>query len=207
MAVVAERYGGYVAKYAGDAVLVTFGAPVAQEDHAERALLVALRMHSELDETVSQLPKETSGLRLHIGVNSGRVVAGMFGGEVSHYSILGDAVNLAQRLESVAPPGETYVGELTYRLAEPHFEFAPVGNLALRGKEQSVPAWRLLGERTDRPEVNPDVRSQRRALIGRERELAVTSEFTKRLLGGRGGLLVVQGEPGIGKSRLIDELR
>lgn len=111
LAVVAERYGGYVAKYAGDAVLVTFGAPVAQEDHAERALLVALRMHSELDETVSQLPKETSGLRLHIGVNSGRVVAGMFGGEVSHYSILGDAVNLAQRLESVAPPGETYVGD------------------------------------------------------------------------------------------------
>src|SRR5439155_14197861 len=95
LAGIAERYGGTIAKYAGDALLVFFGAPVAQEDHAVRALLVAAEMHRQLAAALPRLPAEAQGLELHIGVNSGHVVAGVFGGDVgTDYSILGDAVNL-----------------------------------------------------------------------------------------------------------------
>ena len=199
LAAVAEYLGGYVAKYAGDALLVIFGAPVALEDHAVRAVMVALRMHAELAGALPELSPEASGLRLHVGVNSGRVVAGMFGGEVRDYSILGDTVNLAQRLESVAPPGETYVGELTYGLTRGRFDFAPLGELTLKGKERSVRGWRLLGERVEQAE-EAAARGGVRSLVGRERELATVSHLVEGVSEGRGALLLVTGDAGIGKS-------
>src|SRR5688572_12025535 len=103
LAGIAERYEGFVAKYAGDALLVFFGAPVAREDDAARALEVALEMHASLPRLMADLPADAAGLELHIGVNTGHVISGMYGGDLrSDYSILGDAVNIAQRLESAA---------------------------------------------------------------------------------------------------------
>lgn len=193
------RYDGYVSKYAGDALLALFGAPVAHEDDAARALRVALEMHAELERIKERLPAEAADLTLHIGVNSGHAIARILGSEARmDYSVLGDSVNLAQRLESAAPAGATYVSETTVRLTRHEFEFEPVGELILKGKAEPVPAWRLVGERTTA--IAPVD-----ALVGREPELAVVDEALAELDSGRGSVLVVSGEPGIGKSRLTAE--
>src|ERR671935_630131 len=161
------RYEGYVEKFAGDALLALFGAPVTHEDDPERALRVALEMHAELERLCAELPHEAE-LTLHVGVNSGHGIARILGSEARvDYAVLGDSVILAQRLESAAPPGETYVSEATVRLTEPDFEFEPVGELTLKGKAEPVPAWRLVGARAQR------ATAVRPTLIGREAELAL----------------------------------
>ena len=108
------RYEGFVEKFAGDALLVLFGAPVAHEDDAVRAVLVAAEMHRELANLRVKLGDEARDLTLHIGINSGHGVARLIGSAVRmDYAVLGDSVILAQRLESAAPPNETYIGEAT----------------------------------------------------------------------------------------------
>src|SRR5919198_5164156 len=137
------RYEGYVEKFAGDALLALFGAPVSHEDDAERALRVALEMHAELARLCADLPHDAE-LTLHVGVNSGHGIARILGSEARmDYAVLGDSVILAQRLESAAPPGETYVSEMTMWLAEERFHFEPVRALTLKGKSEPVPASRL----------------------------------------------------------------
>ena len=205
LAAVAERYGGFVAKFAGDALLVVFGAPVAQEDHAVRGLLMSLDMRQELATSVRQLPPQARGLQLHVGVNSGWVVAGMFGGETADYSVLGDAVNLAQRLQSVAPPGEIYVGERTAQLARGQFELVALGELHLKGMTRPVRAWQLVGAVKVGHGLPTWAGADR--FVGREPEMARAGRVLELLTGGHGAAFAVVGEPGIGKSRFIQELR
>jgi class 3 adenylate cyclase/tetratricopeptide (TPR) repeat protein len=195
---VVGRYGGYVEKFAGDALMALFGAPVSHEDDAERALRVGLEMHAELARLVQDLPHNAQ-LTLHVGINSGHGIARILGSEARmDYAVLGDSVILAQRLESAAPPGETYVSEMTVRLTEDVFEFEPVGELTLKGKSAPVAAWRLVGERAERrPVVRP-------SLIGREKELRRVDDVLAALRDGHGGLLAIIGEAGIGKSRLTE---
>jgi class 3 adenylate cyclase/tetratricopeptide (TPR) repeat protein len=198
---VVGRHGGYVEKFAGDALMALFGAPVSHEDDAARAVRTALEMHSELDRVVAKLPHEAD-LTLHVGINSGHGIARILGSEARmDYAVLGDAVILAQRLESAAPPGETYVSETTVRLTAEEFDFAPVGELALKGKAEPVPTWRLVGA------VTPVESVEESDLIGRESELAVLDEVVAELEGGQGGLVLVIGEAGIGKSRLLGSAR
>jgi adenylate cyclase len=196
------RYDGYVEKFAGDALLALFGAPVAHEDDAARALLVALEMHRDLARMCEELPHQAE-LTLHVGVNSGHGIARILGSEARmDYAVLGDSVILAQRLESAAPSGETYVSELTQQLTQDRFEFEPVGELTLKGKSEPVFAWRLVGDRR-----GPIRRVGDTALLGRREELAVGMRLLESLAGGLGGVLCVTGEPGIGKSRLTEEVR
>jgi class 3 adenylate cyclase len=144
------RYDGFVEKFAGDALLALFGAPVAHEDDANRALRVALEMHRELARLRCELPN-AEDLTLHVGVNSGRGIARIIGSKIrTDYGVLGDAVILAQRLESVTPSGQTYVSESTYGLTRNAFEFEFVGELTLKGKSAAVPGWRLVGEKSAR---------------------------------------------------------
>jgi adenylate cyclase len=199
LSTIVGRYEGYVEKFAGDALLALFGAPITHEDDAGRALIVALEMHAELERLCSDLPYEAE-LTLHVGVNSGHGVARIIGSEARmDYSVLGDSVILAQRFESAAPSGETYVGELTKKLTDDMFEFESVGDLTLKGKAEPVPAWRLLGRRTTRVLRGGDGGA---VLVGRDRELAAISDVLDALNGGRGGIVTVVGEPGVGKSRL-----
>jgi adenylate cyclase len=198
---VVGRYDGYVEKFAGDALLALFGAPVSHDDDAERALRVALEMHQELARMVRDLPHQAE-LTLHVGVNSGHGIARILGSEARmDYAVLGDSVILAQRLESAAAPGETYVSETTVRLTEGRFDFDPVGELNLKGKAEPVPAWRLVGERED---AGPAVSH---SLVGRETELAMIDEALAGLPDRRGMVLTISGEPGIGKSRLTMAVR
>src|SRR4051812_43988754 len=194
---VVGRYDGYVEKFAGDALMALFGAPVAHEDDAVRALHVALEMHRELARVVTELDHDAE-LTLHVGINSGHGIARILGSEARmDYAVLGDAVILAQRLESAAPPGETYVSETTVHLTSDEFEFAPVGDLTLKGKAEPVPAWRLVGPRA------ADYVVEQGALIGRDRELELVDDVLADLRSGQGGVLLITGEAGIGKSRLL----
>ncbi len=204
---IVSRYDGYVEKFAGDALLALFGAPVSHEDDAARALLVALEMHRELGRMAEKLPG-AGDLTLHVGVNSGHGIARILGSEARmDYAVLGDSVILAQRLESAAPKGETYVSELTVKLTEDGFEFEPVGELTLKGKAEPVPAWRLLGERRRRGAVVDRAAAPAHRLVGRDEELHAVGEIVEGLRRGRGGVVTVVGEPGVGKSRLTEEVR
>lgn len=196
LAGIAERYGGFVAKYAGDALLCLFGAPISHEDDAQRALLAALEMQSTLPTLLEPLGPQAGHLTIHIGVNTGKVVAGAVGSVAqADYSVLGDSVILAQRLESVCPPGQTYVGTSTRDRCAEEFDFEDLGDLQLKGKLHAVRALRLIGRRR----VGTDTT---RPLIGRGSELsAVLSTIERR------GVVVVFGEPGVGKSRLLAEAR
>jgi class 3 adenylate cyclase/tetratricopeptide (TPR) repeat protein len=199
------RYEGYVEKFAGDALLALFGAPVTHEDDAERALRVALEMHSELARLSAGLPHQAE-LTLHVGINSGHGIARILGSEARmDYAVLGDSVILAQRLESAAPPGETYVSEMTTRLAKGHFDFEPLGELTLKGKSEPVAAWRLIGQRRHgRPATRKGVST---ALVGRDEELARLSQALDSIGDGTGTVVSLTGEPGIGKSRLTAAAR
>src|SRR6186997_2092326 len=193
---VVGRHGGYVEKFAGDALMALFGAPVSHEDDAARALRTALEMHAELARIVPTLPHEPE-LTLHVGVNSGHGIARILGSEARmDYAVLGDSVILAQRLESAAPPGETYVSETAMRLTEDQFRFDSVGELQLKGKSEPVQAWRLVGERS-RGRAGRSAAS----LVGRARELRSVASALD------GAVVTVTGEPGVGKSHLVEASR
>ncbi len=143
---VVDHYGGHVDKYIGDEIMVLFGAPVAYEDHAERALRAALEMRPALqsfneqmagDPQLAALPPEMRTLAMHVGINSGLVIAGGIGAQdLQQYSVVGDAVNVASRLTDLSQPGQVLVGEATYQLTAPLFDFAPLPSVTLKGKQE-----------------------------------------------------------------------
>lgn len=198
----AVRYDGYVSKFAGDALLCLFGAPVAHEDDAERALLAAMAMRQALADVVPDLPEHARHLTLHIGVNTGHVVAALFGNEVrTDYSVLGDAVNTAQRLESQTPSGQIYVGDATRAIAGDRFTYEDAGLLTMKGKAEPVRAWRLTGLGDDR------AHAAARPLIGRDAELHACITALAPVHSGGQAALGIAGDPGVGKTRLLEEVR
>ena len=196
-----QRYEGTVEKYMGDAVMAVFGAPVSHEDDAERTVRAALEMQGALTLLNDWLERE-HGLRLalRVGISSGEVVSGLLANDVqSAYTVVGDTVNTAQRLESIAAPGAIVVGPTTYRLAARAFEFEPLGPTALKGKAQAVKAYRVIRSKDDA------VADGSTPLIGRSAELALLRQALAGSVLGQGRALTVAGEAGVGKSRLIAE--
>ena len=197
------RYGGTIDKYIGDAVMAVFGAPVSHEDDAERAINAALAMQSAITGLNADLERR-HGVRLglRIGVNTGEVVAGMLAGEFqAAYTVVGDAVNTAQRIEAAAPPGEVVVSATTRRLTIHDFEFVELLPMRLKGKAELLQPYRVVRRRYE--EIAPDATP----FVGRESELALLREAIIDAVLGRGRLIVVTGEAGIGKSRLVGEFR
>ena len=200
MRAVIERHGGIVEKFIGDAVTAVFGVPVRREDDALRAVRAALEMRAAQERLNDEL-QERFGVRLRVrtGVNTGEVVAGDPG--LGQAFVVGDAVNVAARLEQVAGEGEILVGSDTERLVRDVAVLEPVPALELKGKRERVPAFRLAdGER-------PPARDGEVALVGRERELAALhAAFARCAERGSCELVTLLGAPGIGKSRLVREL-
>jgi adenylate cyclase len=139
------RYEGTLDKYIGDAIMAVFGAPLDMKDHAERAIRTALEMQERLGEWNSE-HKDGPSLRIRIGVNSGKAVAGEIGSvNKREYTVLGDTVNTASRLESgVAKPGAVVIGENTYAMVAGLFECRPLGSFSLKGKEREVRVYEVI---------------------------------------------------------------
>ena len=197
---VVGRHDGYVDKYSGDALLAFFGAPVSHEDDVERAVAVALEMHDRLAAVKPGLGAAAQDLGLHIGINTGHAIALVIDNQVrTDYSVLGDAINVAQRLESQAGPGETFVGALTERATYRDFEYESLGPVALKGKAAPVAAWRLLGRR--RLPESPSV------FVGRHPERDALHQALDRVASLSGEVIVVSGPAGVGKTSLIADAR
>ena len=201
-AAVAQRYGGGSVEYTGDGVMAIFGAPVALEDHAFRACLAALAIQEEANRLAAEVARRDGvALRLRVGLNSGRVIAGEIGSGSLGYTATGEPVGFAQRMESVAPPGGVMLSESTARLVEHTVMLGEPEWMRIKGRDQPVSARRLLAISA------PDglVGRTEASLVGRRWEMAALDAMVDRTIGGRGAVVNVVGPPGIGKSRTARE--
>jgi adenylate cyclase len=200
-----ERYEGFVEKFVGDAVMAVFGAPRAHEDDPERGLRAALLMRDQMDVLNRRWERRVGRpLALHIGINTGPVVAGRIGSTAdAAYAVTGDTVNTAARLQSAAPSGEIFIGDATYQLTQHAFAFAPREEIALKGKSEPVGIYRLLGPLATRLSARGlEGLGLAAPLVGRERELGRMQAVFDEMRAGRAQVLSLIGEPGAGKSRL-----
>jgi class 3 adenylate cyclase len=200
---VVQHFGGTVDKFTGDGIMAVFGAPVALEDHALRACLAALGSQEETARLAGEV-KDRDGidLRLRVGLNSGQVIAGEIGSRSLGYTAVGEQVGMAQRMESVAPPGAVMLSESTARLVEGAATLGEVERVRIKGTDQPVCAQRLLGVLERRHAVG---RAESN-LVGRRWEIAAIESLLDRAVDGQGTVVGVVGPPGIGKSRLVREV-
>ena len=203
---IVQKYGGTVDKFIGDEIRALFGAPVAHENDPERALRAALDMMIEL---VRFNTDRNTDLGLHFGINTGLVLAGGIGaGNRQEYSVMGDAANLAARLEEASERGQIFVGPDTYRLTAPLFEFTALEPLKLKGKADPVPVYQLLSTKAQPGNIRGlESHGILSPLVGRHAEASVFSSKLAHLLEGQGSIVAVIGEAGLGKSRLVAEIR
>lgn len=200
---VINEYQGTVDKFIGDEIMALFGAPKAHERHAELACGAALGMFEALQQFNH---KNRTSLDMHIGINTGLVIAGGIGSEGrQEYSVMGDAVNLAARLKDAATRGEVFVGSEVQALTNHHFNFNALPPLRLKGKNELVRTWRLQSRKTQ-----PGIQREgtlRSTLIGRETELRALTSLFFNLENGQGSRISIIGDAGIGKSRLMTEVQ
>jgi class 3 adenylate cyclase len=204
------RYEGTIAQLQGDAMLAFFGAPVAHEDDPERAIRAALDMISDTAEFSRELKAAREiDFRIRAGINSGPVMVGNVGSDLRYeYTALGDAMNVAARMEAAAEPGQVLITANTYRFVADAFDVEDLGGITVKGKAEPVHAYRVIGLKA--------VRGRRRGLesvglssplVGRSAELDTLRSAFSIVQAGRGRVAVIVGEPGIGKSRLLGEFR
>ena len=202
-AAVVQRYGGTVDKFTGDGIMAVFGAPVALEDHAIRACLAALGVQDEARRLAVDVgERDGVELQLRVGLNSGQVIAGEIGSGPFGYTAVGEPVGMAQRMESVAPPGGVMLSAPTARLVDGAATLGESELVQIKGADAPMPARRLLGmgdghRAVGRAESN---------LVGRRWEMAAVEALLDRAIDGHGAVVGVVGPPGIGKSRLVREV-
>jgi class 3 adenylate cyclase len=200
--VVIQRFGGTVDKFTGDGIMALFGAPVALEDHALRACMAALGIQEQANGLAATVEdRDGVTLQLRVGLNSGQVIAGEIGSGALGYTAVGEQVGMAQRIESVAPPGGVMLSDSTARLVESVAILGEAESVRIKGADAPVPARRLLGM-ADEPRGSGRAESD---LVGRRWEMSTVEGLLERVIDGHGAVLGVAGPPGIGKSRLVRE--
>ncbi|HUG48459.1 MAG TPA: ABC transporter substrate-binding protein [Candidatus Limnocylindria bacterium] len=203
-----EAYGGTVKDLAGDGCLALFGAPVTHEDDAERAVRTALRIVRDIEDYGRDVARSWSvdGFAARVGVATGAVVVGTVGaGSRTEYGAFGDAVNVAARLQAAAEPGTVMCAAATHRLVAELFDWSPAQELRLKGKSEPVTAHVVAGP-SHRGRVGR-ASPQQVPLVGRQDEMTRLLDAASGLSAGTGAVVLLSGEPGIGKSRLVSELR
>lgn len=201
------HYEGTLAHMMGDAILAFFGAPIAHEDDPQRAVLAGLEILRGIGPYCEQI-KQQWGLdfSVRVGVNTGLVVVGAVGTDMRlEYTAMGDAVNLAARMEQTAEPGTVQLTEYTQRLIAPLFDFEDLGAIEVKGKTDPVQAYRVLGKKAD-PGRLRGIEGLDSPLVGRDREMESLLAAINDLRQGRGQIVSVMGEAGLGKSRLVSDL-
>src|SRR5437879_307975 len=202
-----HRYEGTINQFLGDGVMALFGAPIAHEDHAQRALGAALSIQANLKPLAEDIER-VHGIefRMRIGINTGPVVVGAIGRDLRmDYTAVGDTTNLAARLLNIAKPGQIVVSRYTQHLRDGFFLFEDLGEFEVKGKTHPIRAYALTGESRGRTRLEVSKDRGLTPLIGREAELARLHAAQRRAAGGQGLVLLVTGEPGQGKSRLLYE--
>jgi adenylate cyclase len=201
-AAITRRYGGTVDKFTGDGIMALFGAPVALEDHAFRACLAALDIQEQIVQLADEVQRRDGVvLRLRVGLNSGRVIAGEISSDARAYTAVGEQVGLAQRMESVAPPGGVMLSESTARLVEHVTVLGALELVHVKGAEEPLPARRLLRVAAEHVAFG----RREPTLVGRTWEMNTVAGVLDQAINGAGCVVGVVGPPGIGKSRLTRE--
>ena len=201
------EYEGTIARLLGDGLLAFFGAPIAHEDDPQRAILAGLSIIQGIADFRRTIEQEYgSGFDVRVGINTGPVVVGDIGADLYvEYTAMGDAINLASRMESTAVPGTVQIAPATYELVRPLFEFEERGLLQIKGKSEPLPAYQVLRAR-NQPGSLRGFQGIETPLAGRRAELATLQEAAAALDDGHGRIVFLIGEAGLGKSRLIAEL-
>jgi class 3 adenylate cyclase/tetratricopeptide (TPR) repeat protein len=204
-------YEGTVNEMTGDGIMALFGAPIALEDAAQRAIRSSLAIHREMARFSAKLRQEKNNIppiRMRIGIHTGPVVVGTLGNDLRvEFKVVGDTVNLASRMEGLAGPGITYVTEDTFKLTEGLFRFEALGEKKVKGKEEPVKAFRVIAPSTRRTRFDVSTEKGLTPFVGRERELELLFDAFKRSIEGRGQAFSIVSDAGVGKSRLLYEFR
>jgi len=203
-----HRFEGTINQYTGDGVMALFGAPIAHEDGPRRAVHAALGIQRALRDYNKELQSQRGlSLQMRIGINTGTVVVGRIGDDLRmDYTAVGDATNLAARLQQSARPGSVLVSEATYKVIAGYFETLDLGELPVKG-HAPVRAFEVLRARGRRARLDAVAERGLTPLVGRERELNTLLDLCREVKAGRGQVVFIAGEAGIGKSRVVLEFR
>ena len=206
-----HEYEGTVNKMTGDGIMALFGAPIALEDAPQRAIRSAMAIHREMTRFNERVKKEKGDLppvKMRIGIHTGPVVVGTLGNDLRvEFTAVGDTVNLASRMESLAEPGTTYVTGDTFKLTEGFFRFEALGEKEIKGKEKPLKVYQVIAPSTRRTRFDVSAERGLAPFVGRERELELLLDGFERSREGRGQAVSIISEAGIGKSRLLYEFR
>lgn len=202
------KYEGTVARLMGDGILAFFGAPIAHEDDPQRAVLAGLDILASVRRYRERVLQEWElEIDVRVGINTGLVVVGAVGSDMRmEYTALGDAINLAARMEQTAQPGTVQIAEATQKLVAPLFEMEDLQGVEVKGKSEPVRAWRVLRAKAE-PGNLRGLTGLRSDLVGRDRETSQLRDAIQAVQEGRGQIVSVMGEAGLGKSRLVAEVR
>jgi len=204
-------YEGTVNEMTGDGIVALFGAPIALEDAPQRALRSGMAIHREMSKFSDRLKQEKESLptlKMRVGIHTGPVVVGTVGNNLRvEFKAVGDTVNLASRMEGMAEPGATYVTEDTFKLTEGFFRFEALGEKEVKGKKEPVKVYRVIASYSRRTRFDVSAERGLTPLVGRERELELLLDGFERAKAGRGQAFSIMAEAGVGKSRLLYELR
>jgi class 3 adenylate cyclase/tetratricopeptide (TPR) repeat protein len=199
-----HRYEGTINQFLGDGFMALFGAPVAHEDHARRAVLAAL----DLQQALAQAGEDLGALELRMGLNTGPVVVGKIGDNLRmDYTAVGDTTNLAARLQQNARPGAILVSETTERLVHGYIRAQPLPPLRVKGKSEPIAGFEVLGRGSRRSYLDASDERALSRFVGRHRELSTLTAVLAEVEGGHGQVVGIVGEAGVGKSRLLYEFR
>src|SRR6266540_5559493 len=205
-----HRYEGYVAQSLGDGIFALFGAPIAHEDHAQRALYAALRMQEEMRRYADRVRLACGvPLQIRVGLNTGEVVVRAIRTDDLHtdYVPIGHATSLAARMQSLANPGSIVVSEPTFRLTDGYFAFHALGAAQIKGVSEPVPLYEVVGVGPLRTRLQMAARRGLGQFVGRQRELELLQRAWEQARQRQGQVVAAVGEPGVGKSRLYHEFK
>jgi len=207
---VISRYDGHIAKYLGDGLLVYFGYPMAHEDDAQRAVHTGLEIVGDMEKLNACLKEERGiSLAMRIGIHTGLVVAGeMGGGDVREsMAIVGETPNIAARLEEIAEPDTVVISPATYRLIQGYFDCVYLGSHQLKGLSQPMEVYKVLHKTGVQSRLDVAITKGLTPLVGREQEVQLLLERWEQAKEGMGQVVLLSGEAGIGKSRLLQVLK